>query len=79
MEIVYVYTKKRNEFGRQAIFSDRPPELSINIRPDPSMRNDYIRKDPVDIAVQYTSDMSEHEVGQPKSLQKDDLLSIGEH
>ncbi|XP_019851832.1 PREDICTED: dynein intermediate chain 3, ciliary-like, partial [Amphimedon queenslandica] len=62
MEIVYVYTKKRNEFGRQAIFSDRPPELSIDIRPDSSMRNDYIRKDPVDIAVQYTSDMSEHEV-----------------
>jgi dynein intermediate chain 2 len=62
MEIVYVYTKKRSEFGRQAIFTDRPPELCANIRPDPSLKDAYIRKDPIDIAVQYTPEMSEHEV-----------------
>lgn len=68
MEIVYVYTKKRSEFGRQAVFSDRPPELSVNIRPDSSMIRDFIRKDPVDVAVQYTSEMSEHEVSYHKRL-----------
>lgn len=62
MEVVYVYTKKRNEFGRQAIFSDRPAELQVDINPEPSLKDDFIYKDPVDIALQFTPDMSEHEV-----------------
>lgn len=62
MEIVYVYTKKRSEFGRQPIFSDYPPELCADIKPDPSLKDDFIYKDPVDVAIQYTSEMSEHEV-----------------
>lgn len=62
MEIVYVYTKKRNEFGRQAIFSDKQPELCADILPEPSLKAEYIHKDPVDIAIQLTPEMSEHEV-----------------
>ena len=78
MEIVYVYTKKRSEFGRQPIFTDRPPELCVNIRPDPSLKDDYIRRDPVDTAVQYTPDMSEHEVntGQHLSFFLHELLTF---
>ena len=62
MEVVYVYTKKRSEFGRQAIFSDRPAELQVDIHPEPSLKDDFIYKDPVDVAIQFTPDMSEHEV-----------------
>lgn len=62
MEIVYVYTKKRSEFGRQALLSDSSAQLTINIEPDDSLRDNFIEKDPVDMAVQYAPEMTEHEV-----------------
>lgn len=62
MEIVYVYTKKRSEFGRQAIFSHRQAELCVHIKQEPSEKESFIFKDPVDVALQYTPEMSEHEV-----------------
>ena len=64
MEIVYVYTKKRAEFGRQPLLSDSAAQLHINIEPDESSRDDFIEKDPVDMAVQYAPEMTEHEVSQ---------------
>ena len=62
MEIVYVYTKKRSEFGRQPLFSDLGAQLHIDIEPDDSLKEDFIDKNPVDMAVQYAPEMSEHEV-----------------
>ena len=62
MEIVYVYTKKRSEFGRQAIFSDRSAQICADIQPEPNLREEFIYKDPVDIAVQNVATMTEHEV-----------------
>ena len=62
MEIVYVYTKKRAEFGRQPLFSDVSAQLNVDIQPDDSLKDNFIEKDPVDMAVQYAPEMSEHEV-----------------
>ena len=62
MEIVYVYTKKRSEFGRQCNFSDRPAELHVNITPEPHITADFIERDPCDTAIQCAQEMSEHEV-----------------
>uniref|UniRef100_UPI00398EE1C9 dynein axonemal intermediate chain 2 n=1 Tax=Pristiophorus japonicus TaxID=55135 RepID=UPI00398EE1C9 len=62
MEIVYVYTKIRSEFGRQCNFSDRPAELHVDIIPDPILAEQFIEKNPVDIVVQVSNDMSEHEI-----------------
>ncbi|GCB65186.1 hypothetical protein scyTo_0007664 [Scyliorhinus torazame] len=62
MEIVYVYTKIRSEFGRQCNFSDRPAELHVDIVPDPSLAENFIEKNPVDVFIQVSKDMSEHEV-----------------
>ncbi|XP_078510369.1 dynein axonemal intermediate chain 2 isoform X5 [Lissotriton helveticus] len=62
MEIVYVYTRKRSEFGRQCNFSDRPAELHVDILPDPGQAANYIDRNPCDIAIQCAYDMSEHEV-----------------
>lgn len=62
MEIMYVYTRKRSEFGRPCSFSDRPAEVNVDIPPDPSMASSFILRNPVDSSVQHTSDMSEHEV-----------------
>ena len=62
MEIVHVYTKKRSEFGRQALFTDRPAELNVELEPDDNLRKDFIDKNPVDMVIQYAPEMSEHEV-----------------
>ncbi|XP_070580175.1 dynein intermediate chain 3, ciliary-like [Ptychodera flava] len=62
MEIVYVYTKKRSEFGRQCNFSDRQAELHVDILPDESLATNFIEKNPVDTGIQCVQEMSEHEV-----------------
>ncbi|XP_074777842.1 dynein axonemal intermediate chain 2 isoform X2 [Athene noctua] len=62
MEILYVYTRKRSEFGRPCSFSDRPAKVSVDIAPNPAMASGFVLRNPVDSAVQHTSDMSEHEV-----------------
>ncbi|NXN14476.1 DNAI2 protein, partial [Indicator maculatus] len=62
MEISYVYTRKRSEFGRPCCFSDRPAKVTVDIPPDPSMANNFILRDPVDSSVQHSCEMSEHEV-----------------
>lgn len=62
MDIVHVYTKKRNEFGRQCTFSNRPAELHVNIAPEPHLLSEFVERDPCDIAVQCGKELSEHEV-----------------
>ncbi|EDQ84795.1 uncharacterized protein MONBRDRAFT_39146 [Monosiga brevicollis MX1] len=62
MEIVYVYQKKRRDFGRQCVFTDRKAEILADIEPNPSLAKDYIDRNPADIAVQNTREFSEHEV-----------------
>ena len=62
MENVYVYTKKRAEFGRQCNFSDRPAELHVDIAPDQSLTENFIERNPVDSGIQCVQEMSEHEV-----------------
>lgn len=62
MEIVYVYVKKRSEFGRQCTFSDRMAEVNVDIQPDALLAMNFIEKDPIDTGIQCASDMSEHEV-----------------
>jgi len=64
MEIVYVYTKKRSEFGRQPLFSDQNAQLNVDILPDDSLQDDFIERNPVDMAIQYAPQMSEHEVSE---------------
>ncbi|CAG5886811.1 unnamed protein product [Menidia menidia] len=62
MEIVHVYTKLRNEFGRQCLFTDRPEELSVDILPDPSLAIQFVQKSHRDLAVQTYREMSEHQI-----------------
>jgi dynein intermediate chain 2 len=62
MEVVYVYQKKRKDFGRQTLFSDRPAELTASIPPDPSYTKNYVERNPCHIEVQASSEKSEHEV-----------------
>lgn len=61
MEIVYVYVKKRSEFGKQCNFSDRQAELNIDISPNPELAALYVERNPVDTGIQCSASMSEHE------------------
>ncbi|EDL34441.1 dynein axonemal intermediate chain 2 isoform X1 [Mus musculus] len=61
MEIVYVYLKKRSEFGKQCNFSDRQAELNIDILPNPELAALYVERNPVDTGIQCSASMSEHE------------------
>jgi hypothetical protein len=63
MEIVYVYVKKRSEFGKQCNFSDRHAELNIDISPNPELAAQFVERNPVDTGIQCSTSMSEHEVG----------------
>ena len=74
MEIVYVYTKKRSEFGRQPLFSDLGAQLHVDIEPDDSLKENFIDKNPVDMALQYAPEMSEHEVKSGKISPRNDTI-----
>ncbi|KAG7260997.1 hypothetical protein CRUP_018333, partial [Coryphaenoides rupestris] len=50
------------EFGRPCNFSDRPAELRVDICPDPSLGANFLDRDPCDVPLQCSQDMSEHEV-----------------
>eukprot|EP00118_Oscarella_pearsei_P004729 m.20661 g.20661 ORF g.20661 m.20661 type:complete len:748 (+) comp28058_c0_seq1:430-2673(+) len=62
MEIVYVYTKKRSEFGRQCNFDDRQAEIHLDILPNDEIASQFIDRDPCHVAIQNAPEMSEHEV-----------------
>jgi dynein intermediate chain 2 len=62
MEIVYVYQKKRRNFGKQLNLQDKPAELTVNILPDPSYISNYTIKNPSFTEVQAVPEMSEHDV-----------------
>uniref|UniRef100_A0A3P9PQB1 Dynein axonemal intermediate chain 2 n=1 Tax=Poecilia reticulata TaxID=8081 RepID=A0A3P9PQB1_POERE len=62
MEITYVYTKFRREFGRQGLFSDRAEAVMVDIQPNPRLISNFVVKTPRDQASQACMDMSEHPV-----------------
>ncbi|XP_063682877.1 dynein intermediate chain 3, ciliary-like [Bolinopsis microptera] len=62
MEIVYVYTKKREEFGRQCNFTDRTAESLVDIPVDETLKESFIERNPCESAIQCAPEMSEHEV-----------------
>ncbi|KAI8587487.1 Dynein intermediate chain 2, axonemal [Geranomyces variabilis] len=62
MEVVYVYQKKRKEFGRQPTFGDRPATLGLDISPDPTQMRNYVERNPCSIEIQSVPEKSEHEV-----------------
>ena len=74
MDVTYVYTKVRSQFGRQPLFSDTNAKLLVNFVPDESLEENFIEKDPVDMAILYAPEMTEHEVRRKKYLLNDTEL-----
>eukprot|EP00959_Pyramimonas_sp_CCMP1952_P041892 876206-Pyramimonas_sp.AAC.1 len=65
MEIYYMYTKLRRDFGRHPNLADEPAEVRVlaDIRPDSHISDSFIDRNPVVTTVAVVPDMSEHEVG----------------
>lgn len=51
MEIQYVYQKKRSEFGRQCLFTDKGPELIDNFASNKDMLQRYIQRSAMSITL----------------------------
>lgn len=62
MEVFHVYPKRRGDFGRQCLFSDRQAELLVDILPDPSLGPHFAERSPRDRALQAGGPLSEHHV-----------------
>lgn len=60
MDIQYSYQKKRNEFGRQCLFSDKGPDVLDNYLPDRKLFKEYILKDPISRSTQCAPVQAEH-------------------
>ncbi|CAG9768193.1 unnamed protein product [Ceutorhynchus assimilis] len=60
MDITYTYQKKRSEFGRQCLFSDRGPDLIDNYPSNKKLQREYILRDPVDRSTLCAPIQAEH-------------------
>lgn len=60
MDIQYTYQKKRIEFGRQCLFSDKGPDVLDNYLPDKKLFKEFILKDPVSRSTQCAPVQAEH-------------------
>ena len=61
MEIVYVYTKKRKEFGRHTgHFADRDARVEIEIAPNEELKDQYMEKNPCVLEMHCIASISEH-------------------
>ncbi|KAK9877826.1 hypothetical protein WA026_020059 [Henosepilachna vigintioctopunctata] len=75
MEVQYVYQKKRAEFGRQCLFSDKGPELIDNFPPDRSVLREYILRDPVSRGQQGAPQFACHELNTTRAEYTNGLMS----
>ncbi|XP_060520250.1 dynein axonemal intermediate chain 2 isoform X2 [Cylas formicarius] len=60
MDITYGYQKKRSEFGRQCLFSDKGPDLIDHYPSNKKLTKEYILRDPVHRSTQWAPVQSEH-------------------
>ena len=62
MEVAYVYTKTRAEFGKQCFFADGPTEILESILPTDEYDDSYVQRNPRSVGVCTAPPMSESEV-----------------
>ncbi len=62
MEIVFVYQRLRKDFGRAPKFHDLPADILAETMPNPDLKDDYVERNPTDVAIQCIPEYSEHEV-----------------
>ncbi len=62
IDIQYVYTKTRHQLGQPINFNDQPAEILAEIVPNLNLLHEFIYRNPVEIVVQNSIQLSEHEM-----------------
>ncbi|GBL86644.1 Dynein intermediate chain 3, ciliary [Araneus ventricosus] len=62
MDISYIYTQKRKEFGKPCFFTDVGPHLLVDIDPDPEFQDEFYLVSLMDREVDNTKRYCAHEV-----------------
>lgn len=70
MEVAYLYTKKRRDFGHHCTFEDVPARVLESIPSSKEYDEEYIERNPSVTDLDTTPDMSEHEVNTERTLHK---------
>eukprot|EP01029_Cantina_marsupialis_P028422 TRINITY_DN776149_c0_g1_i1.p1 TRINITY_DN776149_c0_g1~~TRINITY_DN776149_c0_g1_i1.p1 ORF type:complete len:575 (-),score=193.02 TRINITY_DN776149_c0_g1_i1:132-1856(-) len=70
MEVVYLYTKKRAEFGKHCQFDDVPARILDSIKSTKDYDNDYTLKNPSIAEISTVPEMSEHEANTEHVIHK---------
>lgn len=71
MDIVYVYSKQRQAFGKDwRDFRDRKAESLVDILPDQKAYANHLIRNPSTVEVQSAPESSEHEVRTPAQSQR---------
>eukprot|EP00753_Platysulcus_tardus_P013920 PLAT3915.2.p1 GENE.PLAT3915.2~~PLAT3915.2.p1 ORF type:complete len:615 (+),score=308.80 PLAT3915.2:91-1935(+) len=68
MEVAYLYSTRRSEFGKHCYFEDTAPRVLESIPVTDLYDDDYIMKNPCTVTLDTTKDMSEHEVNTERVL-----------
>ena len=70
MEVAYLYTKVRSEFGKQTNFSDQDARILHTIPQTDEFEDDYIPRNPVCTTVDTCPTYSEHETNTDRLVTK---------
>ncbi|XP_035231148.1 dynein intermediate chain 3, ciliary-like [Stegodyphus dumicola] len=62
MDINFIYTMKRKDFGKPCIFTDVGPNVIIDIDPDPGLRKEFQRLRSMNREIDNSAKMAAHEV-----------------
>ncbi|PRD25322.1 UNVERIFIED_CONTAM: Dynein intermediate chain 3- ciliary [Trichonephila clavipes] len=60
MDLTYVYNQKRRRFGAKCNFTNVGPYLSVDIEPDPKLKQQFMQVSSADKETQCSQDMSLH-------------------
>ena len=70
MEVAYLYTKVRSEFGKHCQFKDEPATIINSVQSTDSFNDHYVTKNPSVVELDTTPDMSEHEANTERLVMK---------
>ena len=70
MEVAYLYTKVRSEFGKQTNFSDQDTRILHTIPQTDEFEDDYVPRNPVCTTVDTCPTYSEHETNTDRLVTK---------
>lgn len=69
-EVQFSYSKMRKEFGQPLTFTDSPPNLEVDIKPNPELKANFVRREEEERETTCIPSQSEHQVNTPITQMK---------